>query len=71
MYIEVTIDGNVYIGISTNKTNAEEASEEFYDGMSDATAYKMELNTGAFLVLGKDATQRMQMCFIPQEGDVA
>jgi hypothetical protein len=69
MYIEVTIDGNVYIGISTNETNVEEVSEEFYDGMGSANAYKMELNTGAVLVLGKDATQRMQMCFIPESGD--
>jgi len=61
--ITVIIDGNTYMSKKNDEVDKETASEDFYDIAGSMDSFKMELEDGRILVLGKDAIQRAQMIF--------
>jgi len=63
MKVTLIIDGNTYESKETDEFTHEEASEMFYENAGSMDCFKLELENGDKLVLGKLATQRCQLIF--------
>jgi hypothetical protein len=63
MRMEIFLDGEHYFGKRTEKEDAGNLSDKFYEVASNMDSFRMELEDGSFLVLGKDATQRAHIIF--------
>lgn len=61
MIIQIILEGNTYTSPDTDETTADEFSEQIFERMADLDRFKLELDTGGYLVIGKDAVQRAQV----------
>lgn len=60
---KVIIDGKEYIGKDNDETNVEDAAEKLFSNIAKLDSYQMELQSGGFFIIGKEAIQRAVFIF--------
>jgi len=63
MTVFVTLDGETYKSKATDEIGHVELTEKVFGMMADMDRFKLELENGDWLVIGKDAVQRAQFVF--------
>jgi len=63
MTVFVTIDGGTYKSKATDEIGHVDLAEKVFGMMADMDRFKLELENGDWLVIGKDAVQRAQFVF--------
>jgi hypothetical protein len=63
MTMDIIIDGKTYTSKVTNEIGHEECANRIFDEMANMDRFKLQLEDGNYLVIGKDALQRAQLIF--------
>ena len=64
MQIIIAVNGKEYRSKESNGTTAEDACQQFFDYLDgDSCKFKMELEGGDFILLGKQSLQNAVMLF--------
>lgn len=67
MIIEITLDGNTYQSKEVEVTSDEfsQSAEAMFKNISEITKFKMEMDDGKIMIIGKEAIQRAVIIIKP------